>query len=832
MKKYLLHLVILLTVFSAFRLNAQEGKYYVVFTGLDDIANTVTNYFSLLYYPPIATDVLTKDYATTAVFSSATFQAKPITEYDVAIFPIGTHKLDDVVGGVRIWDKVKEMLDADKGALVIGSNYMLEAIGSSNDMGTFLKTTVGLSTRNVESLGSNPYKAVRILGIEGDPVAQGFRLYGNTIYTENGITAGPVSYYNGIETFSIGSEYENATHGIQYVDSIGFGNATQITKDGDTAWVAVRWSDGPKKLVLWSYNYSIINLGNDNTEVNNGIRYAVRWYQQDVPRPEGYLVATPTQLNYDKVNLGGKATKSISIKNFSRVSVKIKSISVEDDENGAFALVSGGGATTLAPGDSVSVSISFQPGEPREYVDYLDIVSDAKNTPTVSVTLSGKGGDNVQEGPYIQVTALPIDFGNVLVGSVGIKSVTVANIGDMDLVIDSVKFVENASGLFDWDGVLKVPVVIKSKKSYDFKVRYTPSDQKLGKHTAKIRFNSSGHNNNGVATVDLIATGVADGAKGVIALSVDTLNFGKVQSGGESSIDKKFTIRNTGDAPLLVSQVVFDGDNENKAQFSFVDGSNVVDGGKINPGLSWDVTVRFTPLEALDYGLNIKIASNDIKTPVDILPVVGSGIEPLKGLKADVTALDFGPAPKWSTRNVVITNTSTNKITVSDITFKDGVDGVFKLLDENQKSFALNAGAQQTITIQFLPTETVAYSSKMVIKSDDENNPELVIPVTAFATSSVRFEQDLKGVFQMGANPNPAIDGTSLTYTLFGNNAKSANIYVVDMLGNKVSEIFNGSLLPGTYKISVDTRDMTAGAYFILAEIGDQGAYQALSIVK
>ena len=72
-----------------------DGKYYIVFTNFEDqMAGDVeiTNLFDLCYWDKLTEDVGLRKYIVKRPFGASTFAEKDITEYDVAVFPMGVTK--------------------------------------------------------------------------------------------------------------------------------------------------------------------------------------------------------------------------------------------------------------------------------------------------------------------------------------------------------------------------------------------------------------------------------------------------------------------------------------------------------------------------------------------------------------------------------------------------------------------------------------------------------------------------------------------------------------------------------------------------------------------
>ena len=99
---------------------------------------------------------------------------------------------------------------------------------------------------------------------------------------------------------------------------------------------------------------------------------------------------------------------------------------------------------------SLELMVSFTPDDFGEYPAVLHVDSNDEDTPTVSVSLTGEGGDGPQ--PQLEVSSNAIDFGNVQMGTPAVQFFNVTNIGDAELEITNTQ--QSGSGAFTLDGDL------------------------------------------------------------------------------------------------------------------------------------------------------------------------------------------------------------------------------------------------------------------------------------------------------------------------------------------------------------------------------------------
>jgi hypothetical protein len=98
------------------------------------------------------------------------------------------------------------------------------------------------------------------------------------------------------------------------------------------------------------------------------------------------LSASVSSLSFGSVAVGASTAQLVSFTNVGNSNVTISSASA----SGTGFSASGGSITTLAPNDSVSVSVNFAPAGAGSLAGSLTVLSDAANSP-MQVALSGTG---------------------------------------------------------------------------------------------------------------------------------------------------------------------------------------------------------------------------------------------------------------------------------------------------------------------------------------------------------------------------------------------------------------------------------------------------------
>ncbi|MCO5252514.1 MAG: choice-of-anchor D domain-containing protein [Candidatus Kapabacteria bacterium] len=606
-----------------------DEKYYIVFTNFEDqMAGDVeiTNLFDLCYWDKLTEDVGLRKYIIKRPFGASTFAEKDITEYDVAVFPMGVHKgLDASVDGIKVLTKIKQMLDAEKGVLIIGNAVLYEAFKSGGDIQSrkFLEDYMGIDwLGRLQLLQGGTYYGFKINGYEGDPVSAGYDKVCNMSYNHNnGGFKEPMRLYPSVDVFNI----KEGSKAIQF-DRVVEAAGNEVT---DSVFTGVRVENGKARCALWSVNFDIANTWH-TWHFNVALINAIYWCVKDQPHPEQKIVAENATYDFGKIEPNQHGFLAAAVQNYGRKNLTItKSEIANFVDPDAFFITEGAGQVVLEPFDVHYINLKFSPTEPRAYSESLDIFSNAING-NITIDLYGEGGDQVFHGPKIQVSDLPVDYGTIPFGSSLSRNIAITNTGNIALVIETLKIEDDGDGHFTWTETVKVPITVQAGTTHYIKVRFTPSEELGGSYEGRIEVTSNGLNNQGKATIIVKAKGAPRDATSGITFSTNEFDFGPVAI--DSDADESLYITNSGHNNLNIFQTKWEGDPENLAQFKFVDGTEKVP--TLEPGNVHEMKIRFSPKSEKSYSVSLKIVSND--------PVDGVATIPFRGVGFDASSVEPG----------------------------------------------------------------------------------------------------------------------------------------------------------------------------------------------
>ncbi|HKT48572.1 MAG TPA: choice-of-anchor D domain-containing protein [Candidatus Acidoferrales bacterium] len=153
--------------------------------------------------------------------------------------------------------------------------------------------------------------------------------------------------------------------------------------------------------------------------------------QQSRTETSGHLSVSPATASFGSVGVGTKQTQTVLLMSDGAVPVTIRSVKPSGAGFSVGQLIV---PTTLPPGASTPMTISFTPAAAQSATGNVVIVSDAANG-SLSLELSGTG---TTASRTLVPSVAQVNFGDVLVGGSDTFSITLTNQGNSALTIQSV----------------------------------------------------------------------------------------------------------------------------------------------------------------------------------------------------------------------------------------------------------------------------------------------------------------------------------------------------------------------------------------------------------
>ena len=307
------------------------------------------------------------------------------------------------------------------------------------------------------------------------------------------------------------------------------------------------------------------------------------------------LYPSTTGLSFGNTLVGTSSSGTVSLANAGTGSVSISQVTCSGS---GFTASGFSGAVTLAPGQSLPISVNFAPASVGSSAGSLSVVSNAANSPA-TISLSGTG---VQ--PAISVIPSSVSFANVTVGGTNTQTVKITNPGTANLTVSQSSLVGTG---FSYSG-LTLPLTIPPGASSSFTVGFTPSS--ASSFSASLLLTS----NDPTSPLSVSLSGTGTSPVLTLSASPSSLNFATVNTG--SNATQTVTLTNTGNSAVSISQVSVSG-----GPFST---SGITAPLSLAAGQSTSFSVVFTPNTAGALSGTITITSNASNSPTKI-NVSGSG---------------------------------------------------------------------------------------------------------------------------------------------------------------------------------------------------------------
>jgi hypothetical protein len=473
------------------------------------------------------------------------------------------------------------------------------------------------------------------------------------------------------------------------------------------------------------------------------------------------LRISTSSLNFGDVTDGSSVTQQVRLSSGGRGPVTINSVSIR---GAGFSFSGPAFPVTLSHHESVTLEVKFAPTKAGTATGELVIDSNASSDSTATVSLSGTGEASTAPTttPTLTVSTSSLGFGTVTDGSSDTLPVTLTSTGTAAVTINSVT---NSGTGFSFSGAT-FPLTLSPKQSVILEVKFAPTTPGADTGALVIDSNSS---SGPTATVSLSGTGAATTTTPTLAVSASSLSFGSVTDGSSDTLP--VTLTSTGTAAVTISSVTSSGTG-----FSFSGGTFPL---TLSPKQSVILEVKFAPTTpGADTGALV-IDSNSSSKPTATVSLSGTGTAPATTptLTLSTSSLSFGTVDDDSsdTLPVTLTSSGTSAVNISSVTIS-GTGFSF-----SGATFPLTLNSQQAVTLEvkFAPTQGVAESGSLTIKSNSSTNSTATVSLSGSGKYWVALNWSAptsSPVAITGYNVYRATAG-STTYTLLNPSAIAGTSY-------------------------------------------------------
>jgi hypothetical protein len=410
------------------------------------------------------------------------------------------------------------------------------------------------------------------------------------------------------------------------------------------------------------------------------------------------LTVSPGSLSFGNVTVGSSATQSVILTSTGTAPVQVTAAAI----GGTGFTVSGASfPVTLNPKQSVTLAVQFKPTTSGAATGRLTINSNSSTNPTAAVALAGTG--TTATTPTLTVSPASLSFGNVTVGSSVTQSVILTSTGTAPVQVNAAAI--SGTG-FTVSGA-SFPITLNPKQAVTLAVQFKPTTS--GAATGRLTINSNS-STSPTTVVTLTGTGTTANTP-TLTVNLASLSFGDVTVGSSSS--QSVTLTSTGTGPVQVNAAAISGTGFTVSGASFP--------VTLNPKQAVTLTVQFKPTTAGAVSGKLTINSNSSTNSTAVVSLSGTGAATTPQLTLGSSSLSFGnvTVDSSSTQSVTLTSSGTGPLTINAAT----VSGTGFTVSGASFPVTLNPKQSVTLTVQFKPTTTGAFTGKLTITSNSSTNP-------------------------------------------------------------------------------------------------------------
>jgi hypothetical protein len=370
----------------------------------------------------------------------------------------------------------------------------------------------------------------------------------------------------------------------------------------------------------------------------------------------------------------------------------------------------------LAPGHTDSISIDFFPHSSGLKTAKLKITSSDPFANNKYINLIGNGGGN----PTLFSSNSEMDFGDIIAGQYKDSVLVIRNIGNLDLNITSIVLSGDGKDYFN---ILKSiqPYTLMKGQSDALPIRAIGA-LPIGSKSAQLQISSNdllksafSINLNSFMRAPILS-------KNISYISIDSISVG-------TKFDTIITIRNDGNANLVINKIFFDGPAGSDYSLNLVPDQMI-----IFPNDNIQIAIHFVPMLLGQRDARLVINSNDPAYPDVTINLRGFG----KGnpiLTVYPQNLNFGFVDSNKTKDLSFTikNIGFTVLQITSIVISGSNSSQFALLDHSLP-FVIKSLDSQTVNVRY--TANPLYnnpSAKIQIFSNDQKSQSQGINLIAFS---------------------------------------------------------------------------------------------------
>mgnify|MGYP001555035492 CR=1 FL=1 len=318
----------------------------------------------------------------------------------------------------------------------------------------------------------------------------------------------------------------------------------------------------------------------------------------------------------------GSSSQVVTISNSGDGALSISPIEITGNNSTDFSISNDTCSdSSLSQNDSCSFTAVFSPLTTGQKSSEITVSSNDPDTPHAVISLQGEGTQSIVQTPAVSLSTSSIAFADAeIITESTSEIVTVSNTGDAPLLISNISITGSNTTDFSTSDNNCLDATLSITESCTFTAVFSPLT--TGQKSSEITVSS-----NDPDTPHAVISLQGEGTQSIVqtpavSLSTSSIAFADAEIITEST-SEIVTVSNTGDAPLLISNISITGSNT--TDFSTSD-NNCLD-ATLSITESCTFTAVFSPLTTGQKSSEITVSSNDPDTPHAVISLQGKGIE-------------------------------------------------------------------------------------------------------------------------------------------------------------------------------------------------------------
>jgi hypothetical protein len=413
-------------------------------------------------------------------------------------------------------------------------------------------------------------------------------------------------------------------------------------------------------------------------------------------------------------------------------------------------------------------------------------------------------------------------FGEVKEGETKEMRFTIKNIGGTDLNVQDIYLENDKLNSYKIKETQK-SFALQPNNSLTFTVVFSPLTRDENRAVVTIKSDAY---NCPLKSLDLLGSGF----KKEPMLSLSTSNIQFEDTWIDTLRTSKIELENKGELTMNVTEIKFL--NNTDGSYSY---SGITVPFQIEAGKKTEITVNFKPKKIQAYNSNLVISSNAYNLPNAMIKLTGNcnGPDPIIAVNTSILFFSNVPLGESKDLSIIVNNNGNATLSINSFGYVNNTDNAFSVFDL-EIPCKIDLGTSKEIPIRFTPNQLLNYSTDMIVNSNATNEPAITVKLRGRGVdgNSVEYNEKENSDISLEVFPNPVTGNGNLICKIRGTQPKRVRISLIDPTGREVAVLKDEYLIPDIYDININSGNLSAGLYYLVARSGNSSVFQRLVIMR